>query len=272
MTSKEYRESIFILNHVSDELIPIKLDRWGGGEYKLASIPDNIGGICSLYIPYLTFETLEKAYVCKRFMEKRNIKLVGSLIGYFSYSRQERETDKEPELLNGLLNATRMLLNNITIIDVHNKTSLEGLEPISILSNLLNKVDDEYFVVAPDKGAKSRNEELGIKTHICLNKKRIDGQVYTELSDISDEIKDGGSLVIVDDICDGGRTFANAAELLKNKYPNCKIILLVAHAILPFGIELLKEKGIDQIVSTNTCFPKGEFYNGFLKVYGLEDI
>lgn len=99
-----------------------------------------------------------------------------------------------------------------------------------------------------------------------MNKCRKNGQVITELGEVSDKVEDGKTFVILDDICDGGRTFANTAEILKKEYPNSKIILVVAHAILPFGVDLLKEKGIDKIYASDSCFPKGTYYDGYLEI------
>lgn len=60
---------------------------------------------------------------------------------------------------------------------------------------------------------------------------------------------------ILDDICDGGRTFMNVVDIIKEKYPNAKIYLCVAHCIIPFGTKLLKEK-LDGIIAIDTCFEK----------------
>ncbi|EGT3606852.1 phosphoribosyltransferase family protein (plasmid) [Clostridium perfringens] len=265
---KEYRESVFLIDEQTNKIEKINFENWGAGELKISTLPE-IQSTVNIAIPYLTFNTLEKAYILKRFLEKKGITIEATRIGYFSYSRQERETEKEPELLSEIIKIAKRLLGTIVVMDGHNKESFtkQGVLTISFLPKLLTYIEDEYFVVAPDKGAKARNFDLGIETHICLNKCRKDGQVITELGEVSNDVVDGKTFVILDDICDGGRTFANAATILKEYYPNSKVILAVAHAILPFGVELLKEKGIDQIISSDTCYPIGEYFDGFLKVF-----
>lgn len=265
---KKFRESIFIIDN-NEGYIPIELEQWGAGEYKITDntqLPNN--KCIVLYIPYLNFITLEKAYIAKRFLEKRGIEVLKTVIGYCSYSRQERETDNEPELLSGLLDSCNELLGDYYVIDGHNKESFNklGVEVYTSFNVLLNSIKEDYIIVAPDKGAKSRNNQSGIKTGICMNKRRIDGKVLTEIGDIDCDIKEDSTFVILDDICDGGRTFANACEILKGKYPNSKVILAVAHAILPYGIELLKEKGIDKIITANTCYPVGLYCDGYIEV------
>lgn len=268
--NSSYRESIFIIDRDKNKQ-KVNFERWGAGEYKNPAIPENSGTVVKIYIPYLTFLTLEKAYILKRFIEKSGKYIGGFIIGYCSYSRQERETSNEPELLQGLLKTARNLLGpGLLIEDIHNEhTALSVAVPISSLRKLKNTLEDEINgevkVVAPDKGAKERNINKDIDTHIVLSKIRKDGQVFTEVAEIKD-VSDGDTLLIIDDICDGGRTFANAAEILKEKFPNSSIILAVAHAILPYGVELLKEKGIDKIITTDSCWEKGIYENGYLEV------
>jgi len=50
----------------------------------------------------------------------------------------------------------------------------------------------------------------------------------------------GKNLVIVDDICDGGRTFIELARVLKEKGAN-KVALYVTHGIFSQGLDVLKE-------------------------------
>ncbi|MGL4572669.1 MAG: phosphoribosyltransferase family protein [Clostridium sp.] len=263
---QEYRDSVFIIDN--GELKKIEFEKWGAGELKISTLPKFENKVVTVVIPYFTFSTLEKAYVLNRFLKKKGYCVKENIIGYFSYSRQERETESEPELLNSVLITARHMLNNIVVIDGHNNESFDryGVQQESMLPILLSKINEEYFVVAPDKGAKARNSKIGIDTHICLNKSRENGQVHTVIGEVSDKVVDGKTFVIVDDICDGGRTFVNAANIIKEDYPNSKVVLLVTHAILPFGIDNLKNSGIDYIITSDTCFPLGEYYDGFVKV------
>jgi ribose-phosphate pyrophosphokinase len=58
-------------------------------------------------------------------------------------------------------------------------------------------------------------------------------------------------VIIVDDICDGGRTFIELAKVLKsNKVKN--ITLFVTHGIFSKGVDALFENGIDNIITTDT--------------------
>ncbi|GAA0071768.1 ribose-phosphate diphosphokinase [Clostridium sardiniense] len=265
MEIKDYRNSVFVLDE-NREVLNVKLSKWGGGEYKLENM-ENVKGSVIIFIPYLTLKTLEKAYVIKRFLIKNKVDVQHCIIGYCSYSRQERETENEPELLKRFLNSVKIMLGRCYVIDGHNVDSFirNGFLITSSYRELLKSIKEDYVIVAPDKGARLKNRILDIKTDICMKKTRKDGQVITQF-DKDYSTCDGRktTFVILDDICDGGRTFANTCKILKEAYPKCNVILAVAHAILPYGIDLLKESGIDKIITTNTCFPTGEHYDGFV--------
>lgn len=266
MEVKDYRNSVFVLDE-NKNVLNVELSKWGGGEYKLDNV-DNVKGTVVIFIPYLTLKTLEKAYVIRRFLIKNNVEVEHCVIGYCSYSRQERETKNEPELLERFLRSVRILLGKCFVIDGHDLDSFirNGFLIASSYRTLLNSIKEDYVVVAPDKGARLRNMILRINTGISMKKTRKDGQVITKF-DKDSSTYDGrkATFVILDDICDGGRTFANTCKILKEAYPECKVILAVAHAILPYGVELLKESGIDKIITTNTCFPTGKHYDGFVE-------
>ena len=105
-----------------------------------------------------------------------------------------------------------------------------------------------------------------------MKKTRKEGLVFTEL-DEKNSYYDGrkATFVILDDICDGGRTFANTSKILKELYPKNDVVLAVSHAILPFGVELLKESGIKKIITTDSCFETGTHYEGFVEALPLSE-
>lgn len=59
------------------------------------------------------------------------------------------------------------------------------------------------------------------------------------------------TIVVRDDLCDGGRTFVHAHEELKKMYPNAMIVLAVAHAVQEEGLR--RVCGIyDHVFTTNS--------------------
>jgi ribose-phosphate pyrophosphokinase len=57
--------------------------------------------------------------------------------------------------------------------------------------------------------------------------------------------------VIIDDICDGGRTFVELAKAIKDGRPTAKIYLVVTHGIFSAGYDQLGEY-FEKIYTTNS--------------------
>lgn len=66
-------------------------------------------------------------------------------------------------------------------------------------------------------------------------------------------------ILIFDDMCDGGMTFIKEGQWLKDKYPNKKLHLFVAHGIFSNGFDELF-KYYDKIITTNSYqdFPQNK--------------
>ena len=100
--------------------------------------------------------------------------------------------------------------------------------------------DSNVIVVAPDKGAESRADSVREwfnfpKTVFATKVRETDtGKILeTRVPDVSYL---GKRLLIVDDICDGGRTFIELAKVLRTYNPK-SIDLYVTHGIFSKGFE-----------------------------------
>lgn len=81
-------------------------------------------------------------------------------------------------------------------------------------------------------------------------------------------------IIIIDDICDGGRTFIEIAKVIKkwDETDSCKIYLIVTHGIFSAGFKELGEY-FDRIYTTNSIgdipassnFKGTDFNNSFIK-------
>lgn len=67
------------------------------------------------------------------------------------------------------------------------------------------------------------------------------------------EIYQGGSICVVDDLCDGGGTFAGIAKELRQLAPEAKLGIRVMHMVNPKGIEILS-KHYDKVMFTNSFY------------------
>lgn len=290
---KQYRSSIYL--RLANGLLFDSSDflsQWGAGEYKFNNKFENeymntkALQDCVIFIPYATFETVEQALVLTEFLKKMNVNIKKTLIGYVSYSRQDRDTETEPQLCHFILTLIA-LLSNPAIIDMHNEQSLalfdiEKLSAAKMFYNLAKSLDTFAIVIAPDKGAAKRLKEQNIIVDGYLNKTRKNGRVTT---DIDDDIKEAlfnkiklirdmdkiPRIFLIDDICDGGRTFVEAVNCLESNVVGAyfsHFYLMVSHAILPFGTDKLSSK-IDKIYTLGTAQFMG---SDFVTVINMNDM
>lgn len=127
----------------------------------------------------------------------------------------------------------------------------------SIIDAIGNSTED-VSLVFPDAGAEKRFDKMKVSSdwpsHVVLSKHREErtGKI------LGIKIIDGtpkSHCVIVDDLCDGGRTFIEAAKPLRANGAN-KITLVVAHGVFSKGTPL---EGIDQIFTTNSFYRGSDF-------------
>lgn len=103
---------------------------------------------------------------------------------------------------------------------------------------------DQNFNAQPELaiGMKHRDVKTGkiLSTDVMLPKEKE--------GDMSARIP---TYVIVDDICDGGRTFIELAKVLREKSYGCKVYLVVSHGIFSAGTDVLLEH-LDGVFTTNS--------------------
>jgi ribose-phosphate pyrophosphokinase len=129
----------------------------------------------------------------------------------------------------------------------------------------LERIDNKYdaqsriCLVSPDAGAYKKifdvAKEFGITKIATANKVRdlkTGNILKTELPNLPVKVAAGEfKYVIIDDICDGGRTFVELAKVIKEQRPNAKVYLVVTHGIFSKGLEELSEY-FDGIFTTDT--------------------
>lgn len=126
---------------------------------------------------------------------------------------------------------------------------------------------DNYVVVAPDAGAYKKLSKSFKKTPLIYAVKNRDTKTgyISKLSVHGYEDIDltGKRLLVVDDICDGGRTFIMLAEALRNAGIDNPLELYVTHGIFSNGFDELF-KHYDFIHTTDSFYQDSS--NGRLKV------
>lgn len=111
------------------------------------------------------------------------------------------------------------------------------------------------FLVAPDAGAAKKTEEAAKevdKPYVTMAKVRnLKTGEITGMRILDDVDLTGKTVMILDDICDGGRTFIEAAKYLREAGAS-RVELYVTHGIFSKGVENLLDNGIEHIYTTNS--------------------
>lgn len=173
-------------------------------------------------------------------------------LNYTPYGRQDRGERLEPfglKVFSKIINSLKF--DRVTVYDPHSYVTGALLDNVSFIDRLSTCSFHDYpynffvrnkdaIIVSPDQGAFKINDEIARKYnkyHIFANKTRDKetGEV-NGMTLISDIPLKGRNCVILDDICDGGRTFIELHKLLKKEGIN------EAHLFTTIGIY---SKGLD---------------------------
>lgn len=194
---------------------------------------------------------------------------------YFPYARQDRRCQKgeASSMYMACQMVNMMSFDEVVVWDIHNESTLGMLNNVNHKPQheLVSQIIDDYdYLVSPDKGAKPKIEKLSFCPHsVIVGEKITDvstGEItHTTIHKPDDSLANSKAL-IVDDICDGGRTFIELAKVLKKEGVS-QVDLYVTHGIFSKGFEVF-DNLIDNIYTTDS------FYSGTndnVIVLNLED-
>jgi ribose-phosphate pyrophosphokinase len=230
-------------------------------------------------------EDLMKIFIVHDALKVKGIKDFDLIIPYVPYARQDRVcSDGQAFSLRvfaKLLNSANF--NKVIVLDPHSDITPTLIENIDVIKNhqfvrdclmyhfnispisykgrspIVNK-KNMPFIVSPDAGALKKIyplakylKENGFETEVIEATKtrnpstgKLSGFEVPGVQNLK-----GKDCFIVDDICDGGRTFLGTAEALKKKNSG-KVYLVVTHGIFSQGIGTLLNGGIDGIYTSNS--------------------
>lgn len=126
----------------------------------------------------------------------------------------------------------------------------------------------QYCLVSPDAGALKKIHKLALFLDVdnvveCMKERDVKTGALTSFKTTAEQLK-GYTCFIVDDICDGGGTFAGTAKMLKEKGAD-KVNLIVSHGIFSKGTVM---EAVDEIYTTDSfraveevkCFEVGRYF------------
>lgn len=194
----------------------------------------------------------------KRYNCHKDLGLGKLNLDYVPFGRQDRVMQKGESLslkvFCDLINS--MGFTKILIKDAHSSVTTSLLNNCyekpqhHIFARYLMNMQD-FYLISPDGGAlkKIYNLAKGVKCIDVVECSKNRDVTTGEITGVTVYKEDfyGKDCVIVDDICDGGRTFIEIAKILKKK--NCgKITLCVTHGLFTKGLEVFDDL-IDSIIT-----------------------
>lgn len=220
---------------------------------------------------------------------------------YFPYARQDKEVRNDQTFalttLMGILWDFFPCLQ-ITTVDIHSNAAynmansavnewkyenfwIDDREPEehekpfinTYPKSLLEIVSNYDVLIFPDEGAKNRYSKLFDNKKYSLTKVRnqqtgeIAHMEFDTLVDIS------GSVAVVDDICDGGRTFMGVAKAMAGfKYD--KFDLVVTHGIFSNAgqLECMVNDCFDKVITTDSLYRDLSWYEACQQDYKCKTI
>jgi ribose-phosphate pyrophosphokinase len=203
-------------------------------------------------------------------------------IKYFPSSRQDRvQQEYESDSLTVYANIINNLKSiiSICILDPHSEVTVKALKLPTYVENLafttvfskflINQSTPKHIViVSPDKGARGR--ALDVAEELKYFYTNVDVLTADKVRDyntgniVSIQLLDPESItvlpetvfLVVDDICDGGRTFIELIYKLQEAYQNnprkpIHVDLMVSHGFFSKGLDVLHKMGYSKVYYAN---------------------
>lgn len=249
-----------------------------GIKYKISKFPDGQQTIDIDYIPtsiieirsrFNSFKDLELIICATQALRNMGATDISLYVPYFLGSRSDRKfqdggVNYLKQVVCPIINSQNF--SSVTVVDPHSDVLEACLNNFkkennfelmkNILLDLFRLDGEEIVLVSPDAGAYKKvydiAKQFNIEKIITATKIRdlkTGNIVRTEIP-LPDQYNKL-IYVIVDDICDGGRTFVELAKEIKLNRPTADIYLVVTHGIFSAGFGLLSEY-FDKIYCTNS--------------------
>jgi ribose-phosphate pyrophosphokinase len=232
-----------------------------------------------------TFRDLEIIIAANQALREMAVSTVSLYVPYFMGARSDRKfreggVNYLKHVICPVINSQKF--NSVIVLDPHSdvlEACLDNYDKVSnftVVKHSLQDIDnkdgaqDRIVLVSPDGGALKKiydvAEEFKIPNIITAMKHRDirTGKItHTEVPDLS-KYGENHKFVIVDDICDGGRTFIELSKAIRKQNSISEIYLIVTHGIFSAGLEEIS-KYFTKIYTTNSHHDenKNEFVTQF---------
>lgn len=182
-------------------------------------------------------------------------------IQYMPYSRMDRPSKDYGFTLKWISEFINSLqFDIVAVLEPHSDVTLALLnnsEQKSVTQRFVYAIRKEYptaILFFPDAGAQKRYGGMfDIPSLVGFKHRDFKSGDITELQ-VLGTVTEGDTIIIVDDLCSGGRTFLESAKKLKELGAG-KVLLFVTHCENTiFKGDLLKTGWVDHIYTTDSIF------------------
>jgi len=213
------------------------------------------------------FRDLELVIAANKALRNLGVKEVALYSPWFIGARSDRKFKEGgvnylKDVITPVINSQGF--NYVKVLDPHSDVLEACLENFKKVNNFelfdfaKQEIGSEMVLVSPDGGALKKiydvAEHFQLPNIVTAIKHRdiATGKItHTEVPLSESRYYKDCKFVIVDDICDGGRTFIELAKEIIVKVPDAKIYLVVTHGIFSAGTKELR-KYIEKIYTTNS--------------------
>lgn len=230
------------------------------------------GSDVKLYSRLNNFRDLELIICANQALRNMAVSTVSLYVPYFMGARSDRKFSQGSvnylkQVICPIVNAQKF--NTVLVLDPHSDVleacldNYEKLDNHNLVKHALTDIDNKngaqerIVLVSPDAGAYKKifdvAQKFDIRNVVTAMKHRDikTGKItHTEIPNI-DQYDENHKFVIVDDICDGGRTFIELAKEIRKHNTISEIYLIVTHGIFSAGFEELNNH-FTKIYSTNS--------------------
>lgn len=236
-------------------------------EFQIKQAEEQVTVKLRAYLPDMTevWKLILTVDAVRRIQPDAKIRLI---LPYLPFARQDRVCNKGEA--NGISAFARVInglgFASVELLDPHSDVAAGAIDRCKVtdLAEFMNHYTrmgwmdfGNTWLVAPDAGAVKRVKELvkslGAAGMITATKERdLETRELTKTK--LDEDTTGRNILIVDDLCDGGRTFIALAKAIRDHGEPETLRLWVTHGIFSYGTEVVTEH-FDGVYTTNSYQP-----------------
>ena len=259
------------LTDISNSDISFKISQFPDGQQSV-SITGGFDGNETIQLSSRmnSFKDIELIICANQALKEMGAKNVELYVPYFLGARSDRKFEQGQT--NYLKNVICPIINSqgfsrVIVMDPHsdvleacltNYKKIDNFRLVDYALANINGRSSQTAIVSPDAGALKKiydvAKEFGITNVVTASKVRdisTGNIVRTELPIM--DLTDIQDIIIIDDICDGGRTFIELAKVIKEQTDK-PIHLIITHGIFSAGFSEL-EKYFESIYTTDSIHP-----------------